>query len=58
MFDLDISRVEGFIKELDDMTQRKALFLMRRLEQGSWPFLPSPHGEKIEKDLYALRIQN
>jgi hypothetical protein len=56
MFKVDISRIEGFLHELDDPSQRKAIFLLRRLEEGLLPILPDPHGEKVEKDLYALRI--
>jgi hypothetical protein len=53
---IGLSRIEGFLRELDDQSQKKAIFLLRQLEQGSLPFLPDPHGEKVEKDLYALRI--
>ena len=53
---IHLARVEGFLQELDDQSQTKALFLLRMLEQSVLPFLPDPHGEKVEKDLYALRI--
>jgi phage-related protein len=58
MLRIDLGRVEGFIHELDDTSQRKVIFLLRMLEEGSLPFLPSPHGEKVEKDIYALRISS
>ena len=53
---INISRIEGFLRELDDQSQKKAIFLLRQLEQSPLPFLPDPHGEKVEKDLYALRV--
>jgi hypothetical protein len=53
---INLSRIEGFLQELDDHSQRKAVFLLRLLSQSALPFLPDPHGEKVEKDLYALRI--
>lgn len=53
---VDLSRIEGFLRELDDLSQRKAYRLIRRLEQWPLPFLPRPHGEKVEKNLYAIRI--
>jgi hypothetical protein len=51
-----LARIEGFLHELDDHSQNKALFLLRFLEQSPLPFLPDPHGEKVEKGLYALRV--
>ena len=53
---LRLADIEGFLQELDDQSQKKAVFLLRLLEQSHLPFLPDPHGEKIESDLYALRI--
>ena len=53
---VNLARVEGFLHELNDLSQKKALFLLRLLEQSPLPFLPDPHGEKVEKDLYALRV--
>jgi hypothetical protein len=53
---IDTQRIEGFVLELDDASQVKALFLLKMLETSRLPFLPAPHGEKVEKDLYALLI--
>ena len=53
---VDAQRIEGFLLELDDASQVKALFLLHLLEASRVPFLPAPHGEKVEKDLYALLI--
>jgi hypothetical protein len=53
---INLTRIEGFLLELDDQSQHKAVFLLRLLEQSTLPFLPDPHGEKVEKDLYALRV--
>jgi hypothetical protein len=53
---VDTQRIEGFLLELDDASQVKALFLLRLLESSRLPFLPAPHGEKVERDLYALLI--
>jgi hypothetical protein len=53
---INLARIEGFLLELDDQSQHKAMFLLRLLEQSPLPFLPDPHGEKVEKDLYALRV--
>ena len=54
---VDAQRIEGFLLELDDASQVKALFLLHLLEASRLPFLPAPHGEKVEKDLYALLIK-
>jgi len=54
---INLARIEGFLLELDDQSQHKAVFLLRLLEQSALPFLPDPHGEKVEKDLYALRVR-
>lgn len=53
---IDTQRIEGFVLELDDASQVKALFLLNLLEASRFPFLPAPHGEKVEKDLYALLV--
>ena len=55
---VDISRVEGFLLELDDRSLNKMLFLLRRLEKGPVAVLAAPHGEKIERDLFALRVKS
>ena len=56
MFRVELGNIEGFLLELDDLSQRKAIHLLRRLEAGTLPFLPHPHGEKVEDGIYALRI--
>ena len=49
--------VEIFINRLSFRTQRKFFAKIEWLEEDG-PKLPAPHAEKIDGDIYALRLQS
>lgn len=50
------SKVEKFIRELDDQTYAKVLRVMELLEQFG-NHIGLPHSKRLQKDVYELRTQ-